>query len=154
MSKTLVIYISFSGVTKKVAERVSEFLNSDILEIKPAIPYTNEDLNWNDLMSRSSKEMQDSDSRPEIEELGDISSYDIIYIGYPIWWGTYPREINTFMDKYDLAGKTIIPFCTSGGTGISKSIRDFKKFLPNSDVKEGKRLSVYDVESWIKSINI
>ena len=105
-------------------------------------------------MSRSSKEMQDSDSRPEIEELGDISSYDIIYIGYPIWWGTYPREINTFMDKYDLAGKTIIPFCTSGGTGISKSIRDFKKFLPNSDVKEGKRLSVYDVESWIKSINI
>ena len=151
MNKKLVIYISFSGITKEVAKKISSLTNSDILEIKPVIPYTDADLNWNDLTSRSSIEMQDNNSRPEIEDLGDISYYDTILIGYPIWWGTYPREINTFMDKYDLTGKTIIPFCTSGGSGISESISDFKNYLPNSKVLDGKKLSIYDVESWIES---
>ncbi len=154
MSKVLVSYISFSGVTKRVAEKLSEVMNSDLVEIKPVIPYTDEDLNWNDSNSRSSIEMQNSSARPAIEDIENIGEYDTIFIGYPIWWGTYPREINTLMDKYDLSGKTIIPFCTSGGTGISESISDFRNSLPNSNVIEGKRLNVSDVESFVKSLDI
>jgi len=154
MSKILVSYISFSGVTKKVAEKLSEVINGDLVEIKLVIPYTDADLNWNDSNSRSSIEMQDLSARPEIENIENISDYDTIFIGYPIWWGTYPREINTFMDKYDLTGKTIIPFCTSGGSGISESISDFRASLPNSKVIDGKRLSVSDVESFVESLRI
>lgn len=154
MNKVLVCYISFSGITKKVAEKISEIINCDLIEIKPVIPYTIDDLNWNDSSSRSSIEMQDINSRPPIEDIGNISDYDTIFIGYPIWWGTYPREINTLMDKYDLTGKKIIPFCTSGGTGISESIHDFQKALPNSTIMDGKKLTVSDVASFVESLKI
>jgi len=154
MSKILVSYISFSGVTKRVAEKLSEVTHGDLIEIKPVIPYNDADLNWNDSKSRSSIEMQDLSARPEIENIENIGDYDTIFIGYPIWWGTYPREINTFMDKYDMSGKTVIPFCTSGGTGISESISDLEKVLPNSNVIHGKKLSVSDVESFVESLEL
>lgn len=154
MSKSLVSYISFSGVTKKVAEKLARVTNSDIKEIKSTIPYTNEDLDWTNTESRSTLEMQDETSRPEIEDIGYLSSYDIIFIGYPIWWGTFPRQINTFIEKYDLSGKTVIPFCTSGGTGISESIQDLKKNLHNSNIIDGKKLDLSSVSSFAESLNI
>ncbi len=154
MGKILVTYVSFSGVTKKVAEEIANLTKADIQEIKPKIPYTNEDLDWRNSKSRSSLEMQDLNSRPEIEEMQDISIYDTIFIGYPIWWGTFPREINTFIEKYDLANKTIIPFCTSGGSGITESILDFKKYLLNSNIVEGKNLNMFNVKSFVESLNI
>ncbi len=133
---------------------LSEVMNSDLIEIRPVIPYTDEDLNWNDSNSRSSMEMQNLQTRPAIEDINNISEYDTIFIGYPIWWGTYPREINTLIDKYDFTRKTIIPFCTSGGTDISESINDFKASLPNSNILNGQKLNIDNVESFVKSLGI
>ena len=113
-AKTLVVYFSATGNTKAVAEEITRLTGADLYEIVPAVPYTDEDLNYNNNECRANQEMNDASARPAIgSEAMDVSSYDTVFIGYPIWWGTMPRIINTFLDTYDLSGKTVLPFCTS-----------------------------------------
>ena len=122
MSKKLVAYFSASGVTAKVAETLAEAVSADIFEIEPKVPYTEADLNWMDKKARSTIEMSDPASRPEIAAKRDnMKDYDTIFVGFPIWWYVAPTIINTFLESYDLTGKTIIPFATSGGSDIGKT---------------------------------
>ena len=127
MSKILVAYFSASGVTKKVAEKLAVVANADIHEIKPIVPYSKADLNWMDKKSRSSVEMNDKTFRPEIvkEDL-NLSSYDTILLGFPIWWYVAPTIINTFLENYDFSGKRIVLFATSGGSGFGNTIKELK----------------------------
>ena len=114
--KSLVVYFSCSGMTQKVAKKLATATNSDLYEILPKNPYTNEDLNWRNKQSRTSIEMKDSSSRPAIKnKVKDMEKYDVVYIGFPIWWYVAPTIINTFLEQYDFSGKTIVTFCTSGG---------------------------------------
>lgn len=139
MSKSLVAYFSASGVTKKAAEMLAKVTNSDLFEIKPSVPYTKADLDWTNKQSRSSVEMQDKSSRPEIaEKLADADKYDTIFLGFPIWWYVAPTIINTFVESCDLSGKTIIPFATSGGSGMGKTVDELKPSCPNANWKSGK----------------
>lgn len=139
MSKSLVAYFSTSGVTKKAAEMLAKVTNSDLFEIKPSVPYTKADLDWTNKQSRSSVEMQDKRSRPEIaEKLADADKYDTIFLGFPIWWYVAPTIINTFVESCDLSGKTIIPFATSGGSGMGKTVDELKPSCPNAIWKSGK----------------
>lgn len=139
MSKKLVAYFSASGVTAKVAERLSESIGADLHEITPKVRYTDADLNWQDKTSRSSIEMSNPKSRPEIERVRDnMADYTTIYVGFPIWWYVAPTIINTFLESYDLAGKTIIPFATSGGSGMGKTNEMLKPSCPQSELLEGR----------------
>jgi hypothetical protein len=139
----LVAYFSATGTTEKLAERVASVLKADIFEIKPKEPYTRDDLNWNNQNSRSSKEMNNRSFRPEIKEkLANIEDYDTIYVGFPIWWYIAPTIINTFLESYDLTGKTIIPFATSGGSGMGNTNKELKDSCKGAILKEGKRLRV------------
>ena len=141
MSNILVTYFSASGVTKAEAERISKIVNSDLFEIEPKEEYTKEDLDWRNKQSRSSVEMQNKSYRPEIKENNlDISNYDTILIGFPIWWGVAPTVVNTFIESKDFSGKILIPFCTSGGSGMLYCENDLKKTYPEYNWKEGKRL--------------
>ena len=152
--KVAVVYFSATGTTKTVAEYIKDAANADIFEIVPKERYSSEDLNWNDNNSRSTKEQNDKNSRPEIANIIDVSGYDVIFIGYPIWWGDTPRIIQTFMESHELSGKTMIPFCTSGGSGISGSENTLKSYSGINWIS-GKRLgtSKNDVTSWVKSLN-
>ena len=119
MSKKIVAFFSASGATRKLAKNLSEVAGADIYEIKPAVTYTGKDLNWNDKNSRSSVEMQNPDSRPELADKNfKIADYDVIFIGFPIWWYVAPHIINSFLESYDFSGKTIVLFATSGGSGF------------------------------------
>ena len=142
MSKILVAYFSASGVTKKVAEKLAALVNADIHEIKPKVPYTKADLNWMDKKSRSSVEMNDKTFRPEIvkEDL-NLSSYDTILLGFPIWWYVAPTIINTFLENYDLSGKRIVLFATSGGSGFGNTIKELKPSVADAEIIEGKILN-------------
>ena len=127
MSKTLVAYFSASGRTKKKAEKLAKELGADLYEIKPAIPYTKKDLNWMDKSSRTSVEMSDPGSRPEIvDDDAHIEQYDTVYVGFPIWWYIAPTIVNTFLEKYDFAGKKIMLFATSGGSGWGDTVSSLK----------------------------
>lgn len=122
MAKTLVAVFSASGVTKRVGEKIAELASGDFFEIVPKEKYTSADLNYMNNRSRSSVEMNDPSARPEIAgTVTDMDSYDTVIIGFPIWWGVAPRIIETFLESYDFSGKTIIPFCTSGGSGVGRS---------------------------------
>ncbi len=137
--KKLVAYFSASGVTAKAAERLAEAIGADLFEIKPEVPYTDADLNWQNKHSRSSVEMNDPASRPEIaEKLDNMSDYDTIFVGFPIWWYIAPTIINTFIESYDLSGRTLIPFATSGGSGMGKTVEKLKELYPTVNFKEGK----------------
>lgn len=139
MSRKLVAYFSASGVTAKVAEALSEAIGADIFAIDPKIPYTKADLNWMNKNSRSSIEMRDNNSRPEIAELRDnMDEYDVIFVGFPIWWYVAPTIINTFLESYNLSGKTIVPFATSGGSGMGKTNEKLQPSCPNFILFEGK----------------
>ena len=156
MPKTLVAYFSASGVTKKTAEKLVAAAKADIYEIKPAVPYTRADLNWMDKKSRSSVEMGNKSFRPEIvkDDL-DLSQYDTILVGFPIWWYVVPTIINTFLESYDFSDKKIVLFATSGGSGIEKSISDLQTLYPDLHIVTGKRLnnaSEEDVTEWISSL--
>lgn len=155
MSKKLVAYFSASGVTAGVAERLAKAAGADIFEIKPVVPYTNADLDWMDKNSRSTVEMKDPGSRPEIaEKLSNMEDYDTVFIGFPIWWYVAPHIINTFVESYDLSEKKIIPFATSGGSGMGKTVEVLKKLCPNTNWDDGKmlnRLSDSELEKWAKS---
>ena len=152
--KVVVAYFSASGVTKGVAQQLAEVTGGKLHEIKPAQPYTDADLDWRDKQSRSSVEMQDKSSRPAItDKLKNMQNYNIIYVGFPIWWYTCPTIINTFMEAYDFKGKTIIPFATSGGSSIKKACEDLKAAYPDVNWKEGKllnRASKKELEDWVK----
>lgn len=142
MSKKLVAYFSASGVTKNYAERLANVIGVDLFEIKPKQPYTNADLNWQNSNSRSSVEMKNPDSRPEIaEKLSDIDEYDTVFVGFPIWWYVAPTIIDTFLESYDFSGKTIIPFATSGGSGMGKTADVLRKICPNADIRDGRLLN-------------
>ena len=120
--KTLVAYFSCSGVTKKVAQSIAEILSGNLYEIKPKVPYSSADLNWNDPNSRSSLEMKNKTSRPAIAtDIENMELYDVIFIGFPIWWYLAPTVINTFLESYDFKGKTIVPFATSGGSSAGET---------------------------------
>ena len=152
-SKSIVIYFSATGTTKALAETIAETASADIFEIVPKVPYTSADLNYNS-DCRANSEQQDDTARPEFEPISvNIDEYDTIFLGYPIWWGTMPRIINTFLDTYDLSGKTVMPFCTSGGSGIETSVSAIKDACLNADVKDGMRGSSSttsaQVEEWI-----
>ena len=153
--KVLVAYFSASGTTQEVAQQLAEAAGADLHEIKPEQPYTEADLDWNDKQSRSSVEMQDKQSRPAITaKLQNMQDYDVVYVGFPIWWYTCPTIINTFMEAYDFSGKTIIPFATSGGSSIKKACADLKAAYPDLNWKEGKllnRASKEELQKWAKS---
>ena len=139
MSKKLVAYFSASGTTKEAAERLAKAAGADLFEIKPTIPYTSADLNWMDKESRSSVEMNDPDSRPEIAEtMPNMADYDTVFIGFPIWWYVAPHIIHTFLESCDFSGKTLVPFATSGGSGMGKTVDELRKLCPNADWKDGK----------------
>lgn len=153
--KVAVIYFSASGTTKGVAETISKETGADLIEIVPKEKYTSADLNWNDSKSRTSIECNDSKSRPKIANTINVDNYDVIFLGYPIWWGDVPHIILTFMDTYKLDGKTVIPFCTSGGTGISGSMSTLKGYNKNVNWIDGKRLgsSESEIKNWLSSLN-
>ncbi len=155
--KVLVAYFSCSGVTAKVAKTLAEVANADLFEIKPEVPYTKADLNWNDKNSRSSIEMNDQSIRPAIaEKLSNMADYDVVFVGFPIWWYIAPTIINTFLESYDFAGKTIVPFATSGGSGMGKTDDVLHALCPDSvKWKPGKllnRASKDEIKSWTDSI--
>ena len=140
--KSIVVYFSCTGNTKAVAEEIAAQTGSDLHEIVPEEPYTEEDLNYNDDNCRANAEMNDPESRPAISNtIENLSDYDTIYIGYPIWWGSLPRIMNTFFDTYDFSGKTIVPFCTSGSSSISQSVSVIREAEPEAQVKEGLQVS-------------
>lgn len=142
MSRTLVAYFSASGVTARVAKNLAAAADADLYEIRPAVPYTSEDLNWMDKNSRSTVEMKDKSSRPELADTdADIASYDRIFVGFPIWWYTAPTIINTFLESYDFSGKTIILFATSGGSGLARTAKDLAGSCPGAEIREGKLLN-------------
>ena len=141
-AKTLVAYFFATGTTKRVAEKIAELENADIYEIVPANPYTSADLNWNDNNSRTTKEMDDKNVRPEIASDDiEVSSYSTIYLGYPIWWGDAPRIMSTFVEKYNFDGIKVIPFCTSGGSGIGRSGSNLAELAKTGNWAQGERLN-------------
>jgi len=154
---TIVVYFSNTGTTKKVANYISEELNTDIFEIEAIKPYTSEDLNYNNSSSRANIEQNDINARPEIEnKIQNIEQYNVIYLGYPIWWGQAPRIISTFLESYDFSEKTIIPFCTSHSSGIGSSDENLHSFVDNAQWISGKRFSSEVSESeileWLKDV--
>lgn len=157
---SLVVYFSATGNTETVAELIADAAEADIYEIVPAVPYTAADLDYGDRSSRTSEERYDSSIRPEIaSERIDISSYDTIFVGYPIWWADMPRILYTFFDQYDFSGKVIAPFCTSGGSGLSSTRRTIQRLEPNAEVTEGLsvttsrlRRAASSVEDWLEDI--
>ena len=136
MSKTLVAFFSASGVTRQVAQKLAAAAQADLYEIKPAVPYTQADLNWRDKSSRSSVEMQNLAIRPQLADTdAKIEQYDRILLGYPIWWYMAPTIINTFLESYDFSGKSIILFATSGGSGFGKSIEELSPSCPKAVIR-------------------
>lgn len=157
MSKLLVAYFSASGVTKKVAQKIANVAQADLVEIAPKERYTKADLNWMDKKSRSSVEMNDPASRPEIEKkLDDISAYDTVAIGFPIWWYTAPTIIKTFLEAYDFTGKKIALFATSGSSGFGDTVNDLKPCVSDStefiSEKIMNRISDEEISEWVHSI--
>ena len=152
MSKVLVAYFSTKGVTAKAAEELAKAENADLFEIKAKVPYSDDDLNYNVKDCRSNKEMADESCRPEIaEKVGDISKYDAVFVGFPVWWGREPSIIDTFLESCDLSGKKIIPFCTSGMSDCKKATEHIKGIVgENVNVEEGKRLGAEGTEEEIK----
>ena len=139
MSKKLVAYFSAGGNTARLAKKLAEAAAAGLYEIKPAVPYTREDLNWQNKQSRSSVEMNDHNSRPALaDQDADIASYDTIYIGFPVWWYIAPTIINSFLESYDFSGKKIILFATSGGSGFGQAVRTLQPSAPDAEFIEGK----------------
>ena len=157
MGKILVAYFSAGGTTRKVAEMIAETAEADLHEIVPKQPYSKADLNWMDKKSRSSVEMSDKKSRPEIIDTDvSINMYDEIILGFPIWWYVAPTIINTFLEKYDFSGKRIVLFATSGGSGFGNTVSELKPSAPDAEIVEGKVLNKAakkEIAEWIKSIS-
>ena len=152
MANVLVAWFSASGVTTKVAEKLANAIGADAFEIVPEVPYTKEDLNWMDKKSRSSVEMNDRSSRPAIKNaVENMDQYDTVFIGFPIWWYREPSIIDTFMESYDFTGKTVVPFATSGGSGLGDSYKNLQALAPGAKVINGERFSVSVSEEKLKA---
>lgn len=156
MSKKLVAYFSASGITRKVAEMIAEAADCDIYEITPKVAYTKADLNWMDKKSRSSVEMNDKKIRPELaDNTINISGYDEIILGFPIWWYVAPTIINTFLEAHDFAGKKIVLFATSGGSGFGNTVKELQPSAPNAQIVEGRllnRASKTEITDWVNTL--
>ena len=156
--KTLVTYFSASGVTRNAAKQVADIIGADLFEITPEQLYTDADLDWRDKQSRSTIEMNDKSSRPAIKDGGKVENldqYEVVYVGFPIWWYTAPTIINTFIEANDFTGKTIVPFATSGGSNIKKACEDLQAAYPNYKFGEGKLLNSIDkadIEKWAAAV--
>ncbi len=159
MSKTLVAYFSASGVTAKAAEELAGACGADLFEIRPETPYTAADLDWTNKQSRSSVEMADLSCRPAVAgRVGDMETYGTVFVGFPIWWGREPSVVDTFLDGYDFSGKKIVPFCTSGGSGIGKTAERIRSIVGRgAAVDEGRRLggevSEEDLRIWTEGLS-
>ena len=160
MSKKLVAFFSASGVTRDVAKALAEAANADLYEIRPKIPYTTADLNWQNENSRSSVEMRDKSSRPALADSDAmIADYDVVFVGFPIWWYVAPTIINTFLESYDFAGKTIVLFATSGSSGFGKTVENLEESVStDATLIEGRLLngrpSKDELAAWVMSLNI
>ena len=160
MKKTLVAYFSCTGITKKVAQKLNSLVKGDLFEIVPKVPYTKEDLDWMDKESRTTKEMNDKTYRPEIARtIDNMDDYDIVYLGFPIWWYVAPRIIDTFLESYDFSGKIVIPFATSGSSGMGDTDIELHKLCSNkTNWKESKRfdkdVNEEELKVWLDSLNI
>ena len=142
MSKKLVAFFSASGVTAQAARSLADAAEADLYEIKPAVPYSNADLDWMNKKSRSSIEMNDKASRPAIADTdAHVADYDVVFVGFPIWWYIAPTIINTFLERYDFSGKKIVLFATSGGSGFGKAVSNLQQSAPNAKIIEGKLLN-------------
>ncbi len=155
----LVAYFSATGTTARAAKALAKAADADLYEIKPAIPYTRADLNWMDKGSRSSVEMNDKHSRPALAHMdAPIAGHDVIFLGFPIWWYTAPTIINTFLERYDFSGKTIVLFATSGGSGLGKSAAGLRPSAPGARIVDGRllngRLAENELKSWIEKMNL
>ncbi len=159
MSKILVAYFSATGTTARVAQNLAAAANADIFEIVPATPYTSQDLDYMDRTSRTSLEMDDESCRPEIADtLSNLESYDTIFVGFPVWWYVEPRIIDTFLESYNFSGKTIIPFATSGGSGLGGAPKRMQECAAGSTVLEGRvcnsRNNVEGLKAWINDLGL
>jgi flavodoxin len=155
MKKALVAYFSASGTTAKLAERLAKAAGADLFEIRAEVPYTAADLNWMDKKSRSSVEMNDRKCRPAIAKAcAEMADYDVVFVGFPIWWYREPSIIDTFMENYAFAGTTVVPFATSGGSGIGDSAKNMQALAPKAKVESGKRFgagtSEADLKIWVE----
>lgn len=158
-SQVLVAYFSATGTTEGVAEHIANGLNADIYEIVPEEPYTDADLDYNDNNSRTTIEMNDPDARPAISgSVENMEQYDIVFIGYPIWWGEAPRIVSTFVESYDFSDKTIVPFCTSGGSGMGSSATNLEQLTSGAEWLSGERLNGSDsqdtVMEWVNGLGL
>ena len=150
-------YFSATGTTAAAAKKLAEAAGADLYEIKPAVPYTKEDLNWMNKKSRSSVEMNDKSSRPELaDKSAAVSGYDLILVGFPIWWYVAPTIINTFLESYDFTGKKIVLFATSGGSGFGRAVESLKGSCPGAEIAEGKILNqlpdAAELRQWVESL--
>ena len=156
--KILVSYFSATGTTEAAAKKLADAMGADTYEIKPAVPYTAADLDWRDKNSRSTIEMQDPASRPALaDKKPDVKPYDVIFVGFPIWWYTAPTIINTYLEAADFKGKTVVPFATSGGSGIDNTYKTLRTAYPDIDWKPGKLLNTCNADTlaaWKKQLGI
>lgn len=155
----LVAYFSASGNTAKAAKALAKAAGADLYEIKPAVPYTGADLNWMDKRSRSSVEMNDKNSRPALADTdAPVAEHDVIFLGFPIWWYTAPTIINTFLERYDFSGKTIVLFATSGGSGLGSTAAALQSSAPGTRILDGRllngRLNEGDLKAWVSGLNL
>ena len=141
MKKTLVAYFSATGVTAEVAKRLAKAAHADIFEIRPKEPYTDADLDWTDRNSRTTLEMKDRNCRPPLAQQPDIKKYEVIFVGFPVWWYREPSIIDTFMQSADFSGKTIIPFATSGGSDLGDAAKNMQELAPQARVQTGQRFA-------------
>ena len=149
--KTLIAYFSASGVTARAAKEMANAIGADLYEIQPTEPYTSADLDWMDRKSRSTVEMNDPACRPAIgSPVEHMEQYDTVFVGFPIWWYVEPRIVDTFLESYDFSGKTLIPFATSGGSGISKAEKSLQAHCPKADWKKGQLLNGSGAAEWAK----
>ena len=152
MSKILVTYFSASGVTARAAREIAQAVGADLYEIRPEVPYTGADLNWMDKKSRSTKEMSDPACRPAIAgPVENMEQYDTVFVGFPIWWYVEPRIVDTFLESYDFSGRTVIPFATSGGSGIGKAEKSLEAHCPKANWKRGKLVNS-GAAAWARSL--
>lgn len=157
MKKKLIAYFSASGTTAKVAAEMAKAAGADLFEIRPVTPYTKADLDWTDKQSRSTVEMKDRNCRPAMAEKPDVSGYDVIFVGFPVWWYREPSVVDTFIESADFSGKTVVPFCTSGGSGIGESVKNMRALAPGAEWNEGRRFSsgasAEELREWLESLD-
>ena len=159
MKHSLVAYFSATGTTARVASTLAQAIGADIFVIEPQIPYSIQDLNWHDQQSRSSLEMHTPTSRPAIAKICEnMDQYDTLFVGFPIWWYVAPHIINTFLESYDMQGKTIVPFATSGGSSIGQAYQHLQASCPNARLLQGAILNTHasqqDLKNWVNNLSL